>query len=324
MKYQKTLAVLAGLTFAGALSQAQIAVGDNLTISGFGDLRYDNVDSSTLDVSSFNVTEVEIDFSLSLDKISAEIHLQSLPATQNDGVELEQAFVSTDLGGFTVTAGRMLNLLGLESDEKTGLAFVDHAFPVLENLTVAGLAAPIDLNLNTTRRYNDGVRAAISQGDFSLAASITDDYSGGFNINDEDGFDELAFDVAVTYTGIENLSASVGYASSEADSVLGDASILNVHATYNLGQLTLAGEYNDIEIADEDTDSYILMGSYALNDTVTASVRHSEISDMDAEKTSIALSYIFSDNLLTRVQYTNADVSNEDEDAFHLQGILSF
>ena len=107
MKYQKTLAVLAGLTFAGALSQAQIAVGDNLTISGFGDLRYDNVDSSTLDVSSFNVTEVEIDFSLSLDKISAEIHLQSLPATQNDGVELEQAFVSTDLGGFTVTAGRM-------------------------------------------------------------------------------------------------------------------------------------------------------------------------------------------------------------------------
>ncbi|MBT4223191.1 MAG: hypothetical protein HOD72_01865, partial [Opitutae bacterium] len=121
MKYQKTLAVLAGLTFAGALSQAQIAVGDNLTISGFGDLRYDNVDSSTLDVSSFNVTEVEIDFSLSLDKISAEIHLQSLPATQNDGVELEQAFVSTDLGGFTVTAGRMLNLLGLESDEKTGL-----------------------------------------------------------------------------------------------------------------------------------------------------------------------------------------------------------
>ncbi|MBT6958711.1 MAG: hypothetical protein HN996_09840, partial [Opitutae bacterium] len=47
MKYQKTLAVLAGLTFAGALSQAQIAVGDNLTISGFVDASYSDVEAGT-------------------------------------------------------------------------------------------------------------------------------------------------------------------------------------------------------------------------------------------------------------------------------------
>ena len=47
MKYEKTLAVLAGLTFAGSIAQAQIAIGETLTVSGFADA-YVNNDDGTL------------------------------------------------------------------------------------------------------------------------------------------------------------------------------------------------------------------------------------------------------------------------------------
>jgi len=47
MKYEKTLAVLAGLTFAGSLVQAQIAIGETLTVSGFADASYVNNDDGT-------------------------------------------------------------------------------------------------------------------------------------------------------------------------------------------------------------------------------------------------------------------------------------
>ncbi|MBT6461040.1 MAG: outer membrane beta-barrel protein [Opitutae bacterium] len=311
MKYQKTLAVLAGLTFAGALSQAQIAVGDNLTISGFVDASYSDVEAGTAgadDATGINVDEVEIDFAFSFDAVSAEVHLES----KGDTVALEQAFVSTDLGGITVSAGRMLNLLGFEADEPTGLLTYSNAYSDA---------------FNPGSRYNDGIRGAFSQGDLSVAASVTDDYSSVGNDNND--ADELAFDIALTYAGIENLSLSLGYADNSGDTAATDLQITNVHASYSLGQLTIGGEYSDWEDGPTEADAYLLLANYAVNDDLSITIRHSEVdidggTTSDREKTTVAAGYTVTDNLSTIIEYSNGEVDDEDNNVFAVEGIFTF
>jgi hypothetical protein len=311
MKYQKTLAVLAGLTFAGALSQAQIAIGENLTVSGFVDASYADVDSDVAaigDSTGINVDEVEIDFAFSFEAVSAEIHLQ----TKGNSFDLEQAFVSTDLGGITVSAGRMLNLLGFEADEPTGLLQYSKAYSSA---------------WNPGSRYNDGIRGAFSQGDVSVAASVTDDYTAGITTGND--ADELAFDVALSYSGIENLSISLGYAENNDDLVANELSVVNVHASYSLGQLTLGGEYSDWEVgATEEADAYLLVGNYAVNDDLSLTVRYSEVDSSDntndEENTTVAANYSLTDNLSTVVEYSTGEIGGEDNDVFAVEGIFTF
>jgi hypothetical protein len=309
MKYQKTLAVLAGLTFAGVMTQAQIAIGDNLTVSGFVDASYSDSETGATDKTEINVDDVEIDFAFSFDSVSAEVHLQS---KGTDGVELEQAFVSTDLGGITVSAGRMLNLLGFEADEPTGLLTHSNAYSKA---------------FNPGSRYNDGIRGAFSQGDLSVAASITDDYSS--NTGDDNDADELAFDIALTYAGIENLSLSLGYADNSGDTAATDLQITNVHASYSLGQLTIGGEYSDWEVGTAESDAYLLLANYAVNDDLSITVRHSEVDHDDAgsddeETTTVALGYTVTDNLSTIVEYSTGESNGSDNDLFAVEGIFTF
>jgi hypothetical protein len=309
MKYQKTLALLAGLTFAGALTHAQIAIGENLTISGFVDASYADTDNGT-DSTAIQVDEVEIDFAFSFDSVSAEVHIES---KGSDGVALEQAFVSTDLGGLTVSAGRMLNLLGFEADEPTGLLQYSKAYTS---------------GWNPGSRYNDGIRGAFSQGDLSVGASVTDDYGTDPTRGTNDA-DELAFDIALAYSGIENLSLSLGYADNSGDTAAGDLEIVNVHASYSLGQLTIGGEYNDFELGTgEEADGYLLVANYAVNDDLSITVRHSEVDSStdlnDEEKTTVAAGYSITDNLSTVVEFSSGELGTADNDVFAVEGIFTF
>jgi hypothetical protein len=322
MKYQKTLATLAGLTFAGALTHAQIAVGDNLTISGFVDASYADAEAGAAGVNDntgINVDEVEIDFAFSFDSVSAEVHLES----NGTSVNLEQAFVSTDLGGITLSAGRMLNLLGFEADEPTGLLQYSKAY-----------ASHGDVGTdvyNPGSRYNDGIRGAFSQGDLSISASITDNvYAADSGTGDAD---DVAFDILVSYSGIENLSIAVGFGDEGDDDITAVISeIVNVYASYSLGQLTIAGEYNDFESGAAtavDGDSYLLLANYAVNDDLSITVRHSEVdiaggTTADREKTTVAAGYSVTDNLSTVVEYSNGEVGSEDNNVFAVEGIFTF
>jgi hypothetical protein len=308
MKYQKTLAVLAGLAFAGAFSQAQIAIGENLTVSGFVDASYSNTDSDTAadDDTSIGVNEVEIDFAFSYEGVSAEVHLQS----EGGDVELEQAFVTTDLSGITISAGRMLSLLGFEADEPTGLYQVSRAYDATGN--------------DAGKSYNEGIRAAASQGDFSVAASVTDGLYDATAVGAEGDADDTAFDILVSYSGIENLSISLGY----ADDGNGDTQVVNIYATYVLGQLTLAGEYSDWDDNGTESDNYLILANYSLNDDTSITVRRSEVCAAtpaaDFEKTTVALNYSISDNLSSVIEYSDSETAGADSDTIAVKGIFSF
>jgi hypothetical protein len=316
MKYEKTLSVLAGLTFAGAISQAQIAVGENLTISGFVDASYSDVSDDTTGVAdskSIAVDQVEIDFDLSLDGVSASVQVES---TGGD-LSLEQAYASLDVSGITLSGGRMLNLLGFEGDEATNTLQRSAAYSLGAN---GGGYDP-------GSQYENGLRAATSQGDFSIAGSI---YAGLYASDASSSTDDVAYEIAASYSGIENLSLSVGYA--EDNNVTAGttmANVVNIHAGYALGQLNLAAEWNSFEDgAGNDGDAYLLVGTYAVNDKTGLTVRYSEVdaegTTSDLEKFTISPNYAVSDNLSARVEYSTGEYNGNDVDVFAVEGILTF
>jgi hypothetical protein len=212
---------------------------------------------------------------------------------------------------------------------------------------------------NPGSSYNDGIRGAFSQGDFSFSASITDNVYARSDANNGDG-DELGFDVQVTYSGIENLALSIGYAddgdvdaaiaagetASATSLAVGSAAvaaadlvgtgtisnIFNISAAYSLGQLTLAGEYNDFEENSggyaKDGDSYLLLANYAVNDDLSLTLRHAEVdldgSSNDREKTTIAAGYNVTYNLSTVIEYSSGETGSTDNDVFAVEGTFTF
>jgi len=324
MKHEKTLALLAGLSIACATSQAQIAVGENLTISGFLDASYSQTEHDSAHTGSkdktLGVDQVEVDFDLSFDGASASVHLES----KGGEVSLEQAYASINVSGVTLTGGRMLNLLGFESDEPTGLLQYSNAYSF-------GDASSTGFDLG--RQYSDGVRGAVSQGDFSAAASVLSSLYA-----DKTNDDEVAFEVSASYTGIENLTVSLGYADDNNSSIKNNgvlrnsnvvANILNLHASYSLGQVTVHGEVNDFE--DErgkSGSSYLLAGTYSINDKAGITVRYSEVdaagTKSDLDKFTISPNYALTDNLNTRFEYSTGEFGGKDVDVVAVEGILSF
>ncbi len=317
MKYEKTLAVLAGLTFAGSLSQAQIAVGENLTISGFVNASYADVDDGTTGApnssQALGVDQVEIDFDLSLGAVSAAVHVQST----GDALSLEQAYASLDVSGITFSGGRMLNLLGFEGDEPTNMLQRSAAY------SLGGYGGGYDPG----SQYENGLRAATSQGDFSIAGSI---YAGLYAGDASSSTDDVAYEIVASYSGIENLSLSLGYADDNnvtAGTTM--ANVFNVHAGYALGQINVAAEWNSFEDgAGNDGDGYLLLGTYAVNDKTSLTVRYSEVdadgTDLDLDKFTVSPSYAVTDNLSARVEYSTGEYNGNDVDVFAVEGILTF
>ena len=114
MKARTPYHMVWSLLLGASLASAQVELTDNLAVSGFVDAAYTNTDDGSTSSESISVDEVEVDLLFNLNTVSGEVHLQST----GDTLELEQAFVTYDLGnGLTLVAGRYLSLLGFESDE---------------------------------------------------------------------------------------------------------------------------------------------------------------------------------------------------------------
>ncbi|MEL0120720.1 MAG: hypothetical protein VXB01_17435, partial [Opitutae bacterium] len=161
MKDNKILATAVAAIFGASVATADISLSDNLTLSGFVDASYSNSDNGTTDKDSVGLDQVEVDFAFSGESVSAEVHLDSLGGADN--IRLEQAFVNYDLGnGVTVSGGKMLNLLGFESDEPTGRYQSSYAY--------AFGTADVQ-NGETGRRYAEGIRASFGVEDVAIAVS---------------------------------------------------------------------------------------------------------------------------------------------------------
>jgi hypothetical protein len=304
MKNNKFLTTAVAAIFGVSIANADISLTDNLTLSGFVDASYSNTDSTTR-TESLGIDQLEVDLAFGGESVSAEVHLDSLGGTAgSNDIRLEQAFASYDLGnGLTVSGGKMLNLLGFESDEPTGLYQYSTAYG----------GGTLD---SVGKQYNDGIRASFGVEDIAVGISAYDDGAGEF---------DLSYEAQVIFSGIENLTVALGYADDDdVGAAINEA--VNVWASYESGQMTVAAEYNDIESGATSGDGYLLLANYTINDNASITVRYSEqdIAGAQFERFTISPSYSFTDNLGALIEFSTGEVNGADEDIFAIETTFTF
>lgn len=318
---KKTIAITSALAAASSLATAEIKINEFLSFEGFVDMSYSHIDTDNDSTgkesdNSFSIDQVEIDWLFNFGKVTARVDLGYEGSDNESGTDVEQAFVSYDLGnGAALTMGRYESMLGLEAKEPTGLyqfstAYDDAAF---------------------LPQYGQGVKYTGQSGDISYGVSLQDESfgNGGSRLggsNDVDALPDGSYSVeAVVALTSGNFTYSLGGAFEDADD-LGDNSIINAHVTYVSGAWTLGAEYNvaDIETANNaEVDSWLVMANYAYSDCCSVTGRISSVEeenasniDEEALKYTLAHNYALSDNLaiITEVSLVESEEGSIDED----------
>ena len=324
------------------LSASGIALGNRVKMRGYIDfiLGYDDEENS--DQNEQFTTSGDIDFLFDLSPITAEAHIAmsnddnpGLVPTGGTGIGLEQLFARYSVNDvFNFSFGRQLTVLGYEADEAPGLFAVSNAYKLGDSSTNS------DIGLSpaqTRRNYVDGLRANFNNGQFGFTLGLHDGY---WALNHFDG-DDIALDLAASVMIIPGLEARLGYAHQEIDksnplgvAVDTDISQFNIWLGYNPNDLTLAIEYDNYDILENDDYwSMMLLASYQFTDWFAATLRYShedyEIgsAEHDADRFTLAFLFSVTDNFGLNVEYSTTSVDSTlqgDYDEFYIEGLISY
>lgn len=343
------------------LSASGIALGNRVKMRGYIDfiLGYDDEDHVGGGTSSEQneqfTTAGDIDFLFDLSPITAEAHIAmvtdddaSNPNGGGKGIELEQLFSRYSVNDvFNFSFGRQLTALGYEADEAPGLYAVTNAY-VLGSPHIDSDGTDLGLApANTRRNYVDGLRANFNNGQFGLTFGLHDGY---WALNHFDG-DDIALDLAASVMIIPGLEARLGYAHQEVDVASGLSSVdseisqFNMWLGYNPNDLTLAIEYDNYDILENDDYwSLMLLASYQFTDWFAASLRYSHEDyersvagvhdETDADRFTLALLFTVTDNFFFNVEYSTTSVDNSvvggllddqgDYNEFYIEGLITY
>jgi hypothetical protein len=222
------------------VNAAGIALGNRVKLRGFVDFRYDNTDLEATDDNGTHVTGnhdkrfrtgVDLDLLIDFSPVTAEVHLNA----SNSGVGLEQAFIRYSFNrDFNLTFGRQVTVLGVESDESTGLHQVSHAYAgdvaiedgiqsgegamgafvglgALNTLGGANVTTAVDtagLLPQLRRNYVDGIRANFNNARFGLTVGLHNGLWTNDNLNDSN----IGIDIAAALMIVPGLEWQMGYA----------------------------------------------------------------------------------------------------------------
>ena len=308
---------------------AGIALGNRVVMRGYVDFvfKYDD-ENGGAQTEAFN-TSSDIDFLFDFSPVTGEVHvaLNPSPIVAGEEVTLEQAFGRYSLNrDFNFSFGRQLTVLGYEADEAPGLFAVSNAY----HLGVKGAELTTGIaNVKIRRNYKDGVRANFNNGKFGLTVGLHD----GYWANDDFTGDNIALDIAASLMIIPGLEARLGYAHEEVDAANKDISQFNGWLGYNPGDLTLALEFDNYEILDDEYWSMMLLANYQFVDWMGATIRYSHEdyekgnSDHEADRFSFALLFSLTQNFGINMEYSTTSVDSAtfgDYDEFYVEGLLTF
>ena len=121
---------------------------------------------------------------------------------------------------------------------------------------------------------------------------------------------------ALTYTGIEGLSASYGQGDAATGTASTEADATTMKASYAIGSFTVAYSNNDYQTAvasaDQETTSYKV--SYTVSDEISVSYGHEEIAEeseaLDAEFEKISVAYTSGGMTLTATAAESSDAAH--------------
>jgi hypothetical protein len=333
MKTNKILAAAVAAVFGASAANADIALTDNLTLSGYVDGSYSNRNNDTSDdVENLGIDVVEVDFAFGYDKFSAQVHLDNGDIGNLDTLRVEQAFGSYNLGnGLSLSAGKMNNALGFEADEYPDMYQNSYAYDGL-NGQVNGLS-------HLQGSYNNGIRAAYTSDAFSLSLSGYDKLWAAERSVQTDV--DFAYEAQLVFTGVENLTVAVGYG--EDDNSLRQqtapgvftptdnlAEVFNVWAQYEKGPFKVAAEYSDFQNGrGAKGDAWLILGNYAFSEKGAITLRYSESdwdasTTLDSDKFTVSPGYAITDNLWGLLEYSTGSIGGEDYDYFAVETTFTF
>ena len=332
----KILALLASVGLVASASA--VDVNDNLKIQGFLDFSYTNTETDNAGVSSDEQTlemdEVEIDFLFNVGNVSGEVHIDNGDAPDGDSAfDIEQAHFTYSLdNGVSFTFGNYGSSLGFEREDPAGLYTYSRAYGDLS----AGNLRASTFNLGDVDN-NDvhGVTIAYSGDNFSIAASIEnpagDADASGTADRKEIETNNADLEVAITYTGIDNVNIGIGYFFDNEELNTAEEDVLNFHASTTFGKVFIAGEYTEVQtenVATGDLDAYMLLLDYDFNDKLGAAVRISSnetnTANQDYDKVTIAPNYAITDSLGAIIEYSDIDQGTIDVNELAIELTYTF
>lgn len=328
----KYSAIATAIAIASPLSQAEIELGNGISVTGFIDMSFVYLDDDSVDSTgrNFNVDQVETSFLYAgSDGITAQVDIEygesggcdSGSTTcgagpDDDETFVEQAFITKQINDqFSVTAGRFLSYTGFETEEPTGLF----------QYSGTGYAA------NFYGGYQNGVSGKFVANDaLAITLSVINDL-GNPSVSDNT---QLGTELGFHVTPAEGVTAKAFY-STEADTDL-----VNLWGSYSTGAMTFGLEYNMADYADDsEATGYLALFNYAPNDFGLTIRYHAwEVEDAAGVTTNetdgftIAPTYACSDNLLLVLEYrtdsldvgTSGLGTTDDASQFALEALFTF
>jgi len=312
----KLLALLAAFGLVASVSAVEI--NDNLSINGFIDGSWSNIDQGASDTNDLDVDEVELNFIVNAGNVSGEIHIDSDDGDANEtDIDLEQVhFTYTMDNGLSVTFGRFGSALGFEGQDPAGLYTFSRAYD-------DGTSAKNIGNVDSIAV--EGLSFGYSADAFSVA--ISDVNPEGTLEENGAANNDLDLEVAVSYTGIENLSIGAGIHQLNGLTAADDVDITNIHASYTMDKLMLAAEHINVETATTDESAYLILADYDVNDQLGVAVRYSEweTGANEVDRVTVAPNYAITDSLGAILEYSSTEIAGGgDEDMLALELTFTF
>jgi len=351
----KLLAVMA--TLGMVASASAVKINNNLSINGFIDGSYNSSDNGVNDEANIGLDEVELNFIFNAGNVSGELHIDnnneraytsdfaetagtaSTPSandgsgapgvantpssssadnrTQND-LDIEQVHFTYSFGnGTSVTVGRFNSALGLEREDPAGLYTFSRAYSAAFNLG--------DIDTNGAQ---EGIRLSYSAGDLSGSFALYD--AIGSSLETGGVKDDLDYELALNYTGLDNITVGAGFQSDRAAGAGNDSEVYTINATYTLNKLLLAAEYVNTEIDGNafDTAAYMVLADYDVNDKLGVAVRYSNWETgaaTDSDKLTFAPNYAITDSLGAIIEFSAEETSaGAETDSFAVELTYTF
>jgi len=300
-------------------SVSAIEINENLSINGFIDGSITKTDSETAgqDTANWGLDEIEVDFLFNVGSVSGEVHVDTNNGAGTGDLDIEQAHFTYSLeNGVSLTLGRYGSNLGFEREDPAGLYTYSRAY--------GGTA--FDLG-NVDASAAEGLVVSYAAEAWSLAVSI--DNANGSIRSAGTSKDDLDFEVALSFTGIENLSVGVGHRKQNLATAANEVDVTNVHAAYSAGKALLAAEYTELSGSAVDLAAHMFLVDYDVSDKLGVAVRYSTwetSATADDSMITIAPNYAITESLGAILEYSDvsSDTAGADSDTIALELTYTF
>jgi len=331
----KLLAVLA--TFGMVASASAVKINNNLSINGFVDGSYFSTDSGADETSTIAVDEVELNFLVNAGNVSGELHIDTEDGDNDTALDIEQVHFTYAFGnGASIQVGRFGSALGLEREDPAGLYTYSRAYgePTDINSSETGYGSVYNIG-NVDANLGQGLRLAYAAGDFTASVALFNAVGSSLQDTSANTENDLDSELAVTYTGIDNLTVQIGYISisTEDDTSAGatpneDFDLYTINASYTLNKLLLAGEYISAEgDSGDDLSAYLLLADYDVNEKLGFAIRYSEYditNTTSADQITFAPNYAITDSLGAIIEFSTVETDGVAQDTDSLAIELTY